>query len=43
VLDARELGIGRAWFDLVVAELREPVRGVDPGPDPAGASFGAGR
>jgi hypothetical protein len=43
VLDARELGIGRAWFDLVAAELRQSKRGVDPEPAPAGATFGAGR
>ena len=43
VLDARELGIGRAWFELVAAELRQSMCGVDPEPDPAGAAFGAGR
>jgi hypothetical protein len=43
VLEARELGIGRAWFDLVAAELRQSKRGVDPEPDHAGAAFGAGR
>jgi hypothetical protein len=43
VLDARERGIGRAWFDLVAAELRQPMRGADPELDSAGAPSGAGR
>jgi hypothetical protein len=42
VLDARELRIGQAWFDLAAAEVRQPERGVDPEPNPAGATFGAG-
>jgi hypothetical protein len=43
VLDARELGIGRAWFDLAAAGLRQRMRGVGPEPGRAGAAFGVGR